>query len=79
MNPECSEGINFGDMGMALFLYVLWQLLYYIKTEYQDRVSFFFCKTRERPPLRFLPLCSPVRERTVFARFRGLLLPWIVF
>lgn len=37
--PECSEGINLGDMGLALFLYLLWQLLYYIKTEYQDRVS----------------------------------------
>lgn len=37
--PECQEGINAEDMGMALFLYLLWQVLYYVKTEHADKVG----------------------------------------
>lgn len=35
---ECAEGVNGGDVGMAIFVYLLWQVLYYIKTEHHEKV-----------------------------------------
>lgn len=36
--PECQEGFNAGDVGMATVVYLLWQVLYFIKTEVADKV-----------------------------------------
>lgn len=36
--PECTAGMNMGDMATSIFLYLVWQLLYYIKTEHHERV-----------------------------------------
>lgn len=41
--PECQEGFNAGDVGMALALYLLWQVLYFIKTEVADKVRTGTC------------------------------------
>lgn len=35
--PECQEGFNAGDVGMATVVYLLWQVLYFIKTEVADK------------------------------------------
>lgn len=36
--PECQEGFNAGDVGMATVVYLLWQVLYFFKTEVADKV-----------------------------------------
>lgn len=36
--PECQDGIDMEDVGMTMGLYVLWQVLYYFKTEVADKV-----------------------------------------
>ena len=36
--PECQDGIDKEDVGTAMALYLLWQVLYYIKTEVADKV-----------------------------------------
>ncbi len=36
--PECPDGMDRGDIGTAFALYLLWQVLYYIKTEVADKV-----------------------------------------
>lgn len=45
VEPECTEGIDGGDVAMAIGLYLLWQVLYYIKTEYSEKVLYVFRET----------------------------------
>eukprot|EP00752_Nemacystus_decipiens_P006459 g5817.t1 len=35
--PECQDGIDKEDLGLAMALYLLWQALYYVKTEVFDK------------------------------------------
>lgn len=36
--PECTSGINLADVLVSLCLYLVWQVLYYIKTEFHEKV-----------------------------------------
>lgn len=38
--PECTSGINSTDVWVSICLYLVWQVLYYIKTEHHEKVSF---------------------------------------
>lgn len=38
--PECQDGMDKEDVGTAMGLYLLWQVLYYLKTEVADKVRF---------------------------------------
>lgn len=37
--PECQAGIDMDDVVFSTGLYLLWQLLYYLKTEIVDKVG----------------------------------------
>lgn len=36
--PECTAGVDAGDVMTSIALYVVWQALYYLKTELYDKV-----------------------------------------
>ncbi|CAM9784705.1 unnamed protein product, partial [Sphacelaria rigidula] len=35
--PECTAGVDAGDVMTSIALYVVWQALYYLKTELYDK------------------------------------------
>lgn len=36
--PECQDGMDMGDVGTAMAMYLAWQVLYFFKTEVADKV-----------------------------------------